>query len=173
MVQLNNHAHQQGSLFAHPVHDHHPAVFIRFIPGRLPGKHLCDYRQGGTERVASSCTLIYLSSFPLPLAVSLLDLDDNTTVTDIYVVGRTLPYPMIHPKRPTASLVSRNVLASIIGQIVITSAAQFWAFFWVRNQTWYVFSRGSRDAKRVTIPKVLSSEPRRRFGRQPPTSSQL
>jgi hypothetical protein len=29
----------------------------------------------------------------------------------------------------------------------------------VRNQPWYVFSRGSRDAKRVTIPKVLSSEP--------------
>jgi len=67
---------------------------------------------------------------------------------------------MIHPKRPTASLVSRNVLASIIGQIVITSAAQFWAFFWVRDQPWYVFlSRGSRETKRVTIPKVLSSEP--------------
>ncbi|KAN0109276.1 P-type ATPase [Russula decolorans] len=52
-------------------------------------------------------------------------------------MGRTLPYPLIHPKRPTASLVSRNVLASIIGQIIITSAAQFWAFFWVRGQPWY------------------------------------
>jgi cation-transporting ATPase 13A3/4/5 len=29
------------------------------------------------------------------------------------------------------------VLASIIGQIVITSAVQFWAFFWVRGQDWY------------------------------------
>lgn len=65
-------------------------------------------------------------------------------VTDVCVVGRTLPYPMIHPKRPTASLVSRNVLTSIIGQIVITSAAQFWAFFWVRDQPWYVLSRGNR-----------------------------
>jgi cation-transporting ATPase 13A2 len=52
-------------------------------------------------------------------------------------VGRTLPYPRIFPKPPTASLVSKKVLSSIIGQIVITSAVQFWAFFWVRDQDWY------------------------------------
>lgn len=52
-------------------------------------------------------------------------------------MGRTLPYPHLHPKRPTASLVSTKVLASIIGQILITSAAQFWVFFWVRSQPWY------------------------------------
>ncbi|KAI0766872.1 Ca-transporting ATPase [Trametes elegans] len=53
-------------------------------------------------------------------------------------MGRTLPFPQIHPKRPTASLVSKKVLASLVGQIVITSAVQFWAFFWVRSQEWYV-----------------------------------
>lgn len=52
-------------------------------------------------------------------------------------MGRTLPYERIHPKRPTASLVSRKVLVSIIGQILITSAVQFWAFFWTRAQSWY------------------------------------
>ncbi|KAI0656621.1 P-type ATPase [Cubamyces menziesii] len=52
-------------------------------------------------------------------------------------MGRTLPYPRIHPKRPTASLVSKKVLASLVGQIIITSAIQFWAFFWVRSQEWY------------------------------------
>ncbi|KAF8609052.1 Ca-transporting ATPase [Ceratobasidium sp. AG-I] len=52
-------------------------------------------------------------------------------------MGRTLPYPRIFPKRPTASLVSKKVLSSIIGQIVITSAFQFWAFFWIRGQDWY------------------------------------
>ncbi|PPQ70563.1 hypothetical protein CVT24_000052 [Panaeolus cyanescens] len=52
-------------------------------------------------------------------------------------VGRTLPYPRIFPKRPTASLVSKKVLASIIGQIVITSAVQAWAYLWVRRQKWY------------------------------------
>ncbi|KAA1476776.1 P-type ATPase [Dentipellis sp. KUC8613] len=54
-------------------------------------------------------------------------------------MGRTLPFPRIHPKRPTASLVSKTVLTSIGGQIVLTSAVQFWAFFWVRSQPWYVF----------------------------------
>ncbi|EPQ57568.1 Ca-transporting ATPase [Gloeophyllum trabeum ATCC 11539] len=58
-------------------------------------------------------------------------------------MGRTLPYSRIHPKRPTASLVSKKVLASIIGQIVITSAVQFWAFFWVRSQDWYTPPRQS------------------------------
>lgn len=58
-------------------------------------------------------------------------------------MGRTLPYPQIHPKRPTASLVSKKVLASIIGQIFITSAAQVCVFIWVRAQDWYVPSRPS------------------------------
>ncbi|KAH7108171.1 Ca-transporting ATPase [Auriculariales sp. MPI-PUGE-AT-0066] len=52
-------------------------------------------------------------------------------------MGRTLPYDRIHPKRPTASLVSRKVLVSIIGQVIVTSAVQFWVFFWVRAQPWY------------------------------------
>ncbi|WVQ96650.1 hypothetical protein IAU59_003756 [Kwoniella sp. CBS 9459] len=52
-------------------------------------------------------------------------------------MGRTLPYPKIHPKRPTASLVSRKVLISIIGQIVLNSAVQIFVFAWVRQQPWY------------------------------------
>jgi len=52
-------------------------------------------------------------------------------------MGRTLPYPEIHPKRPTASLVSKKVLSSIIGQTILTSSIQFWAFYWVRAQSWY------------------------------------
>jgi cation-transporting ATPase 13A3/4/5 len=51
-------------------------------------------------------------------------------------VGRTLPYPKIHPKRPTASLVSKKVLTSIIGQIVINSLVQMLVFVWVRQQPW-------------------------------------
>lgn len=52
-------------------------------------------------------------------------------------MGRTLPYPKIHPKRPTASLVSKKVLTSIIGQIAINSIAQIFVFIWVRQQSWY------------------------------------
>ncbi|KDQ21478.1 hypothetical protein BOTBODRAFT_25926 [Botryobasidium botryosum FD-172 SS1] len=52
-------------------------------------------------------------------------------------MGWTLPFPRIHPKPPTASLVSKKVLSSIIGQVLLTAALQFWAFFWVRAQPWY------------------------------------
>jgi len=52
-------------------------------------------------------------------------------------VGRTLPYTRIHPKRPTASLVSKKVLTSIIGQVLITGGIQFGVFFWVRSRSWY------------------------------------
>ncbi|CCM05018.1 uncharacterized protein FIBRA_07217 [Fibroporia radiculosa] len=52
-------------------------------------------------------------------------------------MGRTLPFPRINPKRPAASLVSSKVLASLVGQILMTAATQFWAFFWVRRQEWY------------------------------------
>jgi len=58
-------------------------------------------------------------------------------INSISLVARTLPYPILHTKRPTASLVSKEVLTSVIGQAIITTAiAQFWAFDWVRAQTW-------------------------------------
>lgn len=60
-------------------------------------------------------------------------------MSDKLSVGRTLPYPRIYPKRPTASLVSKKVLASIFGQIIITAIVQFWVYFWVRKQEWYVY----------------------------------
>jgi len=53
-------------------------------------------------------------------------------------MGRTLPYPKIHPKRPTASLVSKKVLTSIIGQTIINSCIQGLVFVWVRQQEFYV-----------------------------------
>lgn len=52
-------------------------------------------------------------------------------------MGRTLPYPKIHPKRPTASLVSKKVLTSIIGQTLINAGIQALVFIWVRKQPWY------------------------------------
>ncbi|GAA6024141.1 hypothetical protein JCM10207_001596 [Rhodosporidiobolus poonsookiae] len=52
-------------------------------------------------------------------------------------MGRTEPFPRIHPKRPTANLISKKVLSSLIGQIVITSGFQIFTFFFVRMQDWY------------------------------------
>ncbi|KAG8936983.1 hypothetical protein FRC02_009120 [Tulasnella sp. 418] len=64
--------------------------------------------------------------------------DDLFIIIPIAVfMGRTHAFPRLHTSSPTASLVSKKVLSSIIGQVLITSGAQFWAFFWVRRQPWY------------------------------------
>ncbi|CAA7259088.1 unnamed protein product [Cyclocybe aegerita] len=84
----------------------------------------------------TSVTLLY--SFASSLGdFQFLYIDLFIIIPIAVTMGRTLPYPRIYPKRPTASLVSKKVLASIIGQIVITSAVQGWAFLWVRGQEWY------------------------------------
>lgn len=46
-------------------------------------------------------------------------------------------YAPIHPKAPTANLVSCKVLVSLIGQISICAAFQLWAFWYTRKQPWY------------------------------------
>ncbi|KDR75783.1 hypothetical protein GALMADRAFT_97655 [Galerina marginata CBS 339.88] len=84
----------------------------------------------------TSVTLLY--SFASSLGdFQFLYIDLFIIIPIAVTMGRTVPYSRIFPKRPTASLVSKKVLASIIGQIVITSAVQFWAYFWVRRQEWY------------------------------------
>ncbi|CAG8502981.1 984_t:CDS:10, partial [Cetraspora pellucida] len=52
-------------------------------------------------------------------------------------MGRTEPFPRIHPKRPTASLVSKKVLTSSIGQILVQSGIQFLVLVIIHNQSWY------------------------------------
>ncbi|CUA66608.1 hypothetical protein RSOLAG22IIIB_00049 [Rhizoctonia solani] len=84
----------------------------------------------------TSVTLLY--SFASSLGdFQFLYIDLFVIIPIAVTMGRTLPYPRIYPKRPTASLVSKKVLSSIIGQMAITSAFQFWAFWWVQGQAWY------------------------------------
>lgn len=52
-------------------------------------------------------------------------------------MARTRPYPSLHTKRPTANLVSKKVLVSMIGQVVICAGAQAFTFWFVRQQPWY------------------------------------
>ncbi|KAL1919402.1 uncharacterized protein VTP21DRAFT_2095 [Calcarisporiella thermophila] len=52
-------------------------------------------------------------------------------------MGRTGAYPKIFPKQPTASLVSKKVLTSLIGQVLIQGLFQMLLFFAVRAQPWY------------------------------------
>ncbi|SCV73478.1 BQ2448_7404 [Microbotryum intermedium] len=52
-------------------------------------------------------------------------------------MGRTEAFPRVHPKRPTASLISKKVLTSLIGQIALAALFQSITFFFVRAQSWY------------------------------------
>jgi len=83
-------------------------------------------------------TITLLYSFASSLAdLQFLYIDLFIIIPIAIAMGRTQPFDRIHPKRPTASLVSKKVLASIIGQIVITSSVQVWTFVWTRAQPWY------------------------------------
>ncbi|KAL1672462.1 hypothetical protein EV122DRAFT_271611 [Schizophyllum commune] len=88
----------------------------------------------------TSVTLLY--SFASSLGdFQFLYIDLFIIIPVAIAMARTLPYPRLHPTRPTASLVSKKVLSSIIGQIIITGAVQVWAFLWVRDQDWYTAPR--------------------------------
>ncbi|KAJ1344961.1 hypothetical protein BSLG_000476 [Batrachochytrium salamandrivorans] len=63
-------------------------------------------------------------------------------------MGRTGPHPSIARKRPTASLVSKKVLTSLIGQIGVQASFQFFVFFWVRSQSWYYEGEADMDHQR-------------------------
>ena len=52
-------------------------------------------------------------------------------------MARTLPYPKLSPKRPTANLMSKKVLISMLGQVVICAVTQCFTFWLVRSQDWY------------------------------------
>ncbi|KAK9679165.1 hypothetical protein K7432_016381 [Basidiobolus ranarum] len=52
-------------------------------------------------------------------------------------MGRTHAATKIHPKRPTANLLSKKVLTSLFGQILINSGMQLAAFLATRSQDWY------------------------------------
>ncbi|KAJ7497400.1 hypothetical protein FB451DRAFT_1211342 [Mycena latifolia] len=84
----------------------------------------------------TSVTLLY--SFASSLGdFQFLYIDLFIIIPVAVTMGRTLPYPRIYPKRPTASLVSKKVLASLVGQIIIASGVQLWGYLWVRGQPWY------------------------------------
>src|SRR5688572_16451469 len=53
------------------------------------------------------------------------------------LMGRTEAYSILSPKRPTANLVSKKVLTSLIGQILIQTSFQLFLFFMIRLQPWY------------------------------------
>ncbi|KAG0200869.1 hypothetical protein BGX28_006180 [Mortierella sp. GBA30] len=66
-------------------------------------------------------------------------------------MGRTEAYPVLHPKRPTANLVSKKVLTSLIGQILIQSLFQGTLFLIVRHQPWYTPPAYDSEEKNIEM----------------------
>ncbi|KAF9968325.1 hypothetical protein BGZ70_004966, partial [Mortierella alpina] len=64
-------------------------------------------------------------------------------------MGHTEAYPVLSPKRPTANLVSRKVLTSLIGQMFIQGCIQATMFFLVRQQPWYQPPKYERGKKNI------------------------
>ena len=52
-------------------------------------------------------------------------------------MGWSGPAPKLHPKRPTADLVSRKVLTPLLGLMVIAIAIQAITYTLVKRQPWY------------------------------------
>ncbi|SPO29333.1 uncharacterized protein UTRI_06282 [Ustilago trichophora] len=70
-------------------------------------------------------------------------------MTTTYSHGHT----PIHPRAPTANLVSVKVLVSLIGQVAICGAFQAWAFYYVRRQPWYEPPEINPDELNVVNPE--------------------
>lgn len=110
-------------------------------------------REGRAALVTSFCCFKYMALYSLIQfsSVSILySLGQNISdfqfmYIDLVLIipiaifmGQTGPHPSIHHKRPTARLVSKKVLSSMIGQFIIQLIIQLFAFYWVRRQAWYL-----------------------------------
>ncbi len=62
----------------------------------------------------------------------------TTSVLIILAVSWSEPYPVLSKKRPTANLVSRKVLAPLLGQMIICILIQASSLLIVQEQEWYV-----------------------------------
>ncbi|KAG0249555.1 hypothetical protein BG011_009135 [Mortierella polycephala] len=141
-------------------------IFARMSPDE---KHeLVEYLQGIGEGRAALVT-----SFSCFKYMALYSIIQFTTVSFLYAfasnlgdfqflyidlvlilpiavfMGRTEAYPVLNPKRPTANLVSKKVLTSLIGQIFLQSLFQGSLFFIVRRQPWYTPPEYNREEKNI------------------------
>ncbi|KAI8343883.1 putative P-type ATPase [Chlamydoabsidia padenii] len=65
-------------------------------------------------------------------------------------MGYTAAWPHLFRKRPTASLVSKKVLTSLIGHIVINSGFQLFAYWIVHQQSWYKAPEFDPDGENIS-----------------------
>jgi cation-transporting ATPase 13A3/4/5 len=110
-------------------------------------------REGRAALVTSFCCFKYMALYSLIQFTSVILLyslkqnvnDFQFMYIDLALIipvavfmGQTGPHPQIHRKQPTAKLLSKKVLTSVFGQIIIQGLMQYIAFRWVQSQPWYV-----------------------------------
>jgi hypothetical protein len=98
LSRFANHIYPQGSLFPHPVYNHHTFIFIRLIFGRFPGTWLRDSLGEGAEHVNSFCTSTYLLSSPLLSAVSPMKIFNVAEGDQSLDSGSHTPIPLDTPQ---------------------------------------------------------------------------
>jgi cation-transporting ATPase 13A3/4/5 len=110
-------------------------------------------REGRAALVTSFSCFKYMALYSLIqfTSVSLLYHQGNNLgdlqflYIDIFIIipiaifmGRSGPHPNICRKRPTASLMSKYILTSLVGQISLQLIFQAWVFNWIQDQKdWY------------------------------------
>ena len=119
-------------------------------------------KEGRAALVTSFSCFKYMALYSLIqfTSVSLLYSQGNTLgdiqflYIDIFIIipiaifmGRSGPHTKICRKRPTASLMSKDILTSLIGQISLQLIFQAWIFHWIQNQKdWYEPGKERDDA---------------------------
>ncbi|KAI8352801.1 hypothetical protein B0O80DRAFT_427396 [Mortierella sp. GBAus27b] len=95
-------------------------------------------------------TVSFLYAFASNLGdVEFLYIDLLLIVPIAVFMGRTEAFPALSPKRPTAKLVSKKVLTSLIGQIILQGLFQAILFIMVRHQPWYQPPKYERGTKNI------------------------
>ena len=69
-------------------------------------------------------------------------------------MGQSKPSHILSSKRPTASLVSKKVLTSLIGQISIQFLFQFLIFQWTCSSNWYISPSNPQQDRDAMYPSM-------------------
>ncbi|KAJ2394670.1 hypothetical protein GGI05_001932 [Coemansia sp. RSA 2603] len=99
----------------------------------------------------TSCCLLYVYNSNLSDGQYLF-IDLFTILPVAICMDRSKPYRLLVPKRPSASLTSKKVLTSLIGNVVLVIAFQVALFFVAESQPWYQKPVPTKPADPDSVP---------------------
>ncbi|KAJ1843443.1 hypothetical protein LPJ57_009743, partial [Coemansia sp. RSA 486] len=99
----------------------------------------------------TSCCLLYVYNVNLSDGQYLF-IDLFTILPIAVCMDRSKPYTRLVPRRPSASLTSKKVLTSLLGNVVLVIAFQVAVFFIVEAQPWYQKPRPDDPSDPDSVP---------------------